>query len=289
MPPDPTARASGISLHSLVLDYGTWRARFPEVIPRRVHISSECWQNPNRADYGDGLAATVKEIALGHDLSPRLSTGVLHTHELVAPLKLVSRPGRQRKDRDLLLSDWGIHHLHLGTERSKHPAFVERKPHVLFVAFRGLDAYVIDLRAHEPEDNWAELRILEIAIRNWPDAEIVHRPQHVSGIVGGNVSDEDRRALREARVNTGVESDGEVYMPLGQSLDGAPMLVTHHAMKVSWILRVLRDDPDEPTRTLNERAAEWGLDPGDWHPTVHADHFGFVNGGVFVPYGSLVR
>lgn len=97
------------------------RRRVPPV-PRKVFVASEfsCPQ-----DLQAGLYVVRGKIESGQDLSPHLSSR-LKTLEY----------------HDMLLNDWGIHHLHLGT-MLKQNGYVERTKFVLFVRFLPAFAYLI--------------------------------------------------------------------------------------------------------------------------------------------------
>lgn len=288
MPPDRTGTMRELSLRALVTEFVTWRGRFPAPEPRAVHISQHLRDDPTRALYYDGLRAVIDELIAGKSLRPRLSKAVGHAYEMHVPATLQRRPPR-RQHRDLLLSEWGIHHLHLSTEQEWKSEFLRRTRHVLLAAFRASNAYLIGIRAHESDgDNWAAREILEIAVRNWPEGSVVERVEFATGLSRDDWSDDDRRDLRQAGVNIGLEIDGKPYMPMGQTLDGAPMAAAHHAMHVQAVINSLRWSDEEPEAHLAARAAFYGVEPALWRAAVHRDEFGFFNDGVFIPYGRLV-
>ena len=239
-----------------------------------------------------GLAAAVREIAEGHDLRPRLSTSIDYAYTLEPPTALARRKSRGRH-YDGLLADWGIHHLHLGVTPHPHQrGFIRRTGHVLFAAFQPSDAFLVDLQPHESDGaNWSALRILEIIARNWPDARILVPTLSGTRLKGGNWLDDERRQMRHAGIAGGaVEIDGAVWVAGGggQSLGGAPMPVVQHCMAVSWLLSGY-----EPTETdlhyqLQRMAVEHQVPGGPWQAHVDGENFGFVSGGLFVPYGSLL-
>jgi hypothetical protein len=289
LPVDPTATMRELDFRALHQDYATWKSRVPAARPRRVHISPELLANPERRPYGDGLAAAVREIAAGDDLRPRMSTAIEQAYELFVPPLLARRRPRERHV-DRLLADWGLHHLHLGHKpHRRQTGFIERSPHVLFAALKPDDAYLVDLAEHESDGaNWSALAILEVIVRNWPDAGILLASNFVTGLVGGNRSDEDRQELRRAGVSTGmVEIDGQVWSAGGQGLTGVPMQVIQHCMGVSWQLSGY-DPTEEQVREHLTSAAERHGVPNDWRAVVHGDEYGFSSEGVFAPYGSLV-
>ena len=286
---DPTGTMRELDFRSLHQNYAAWSGRVPVACPRRVHISRELLANPDRKPYGDGLAAVLREVANGSDLRPRMSTAIEHAYtQWVPPLLARRRPRERHVDR--LLADWGLHHLHLGDEpHGKHPAFVKRTPHVLFVAFKPDDAYLVDVAEHESDGaNWSALAILEVVVRNWPDAGILVASSYATGLVGGNWSDEDRQELRRAGVSTGaVEIDGRVWSAGGQGLTGVPMHVMQHCMAVSWQLSGYEPTEPQVREDLTTAAQRHGV-PDEWRAVTHGEDYGFCSDGVFVPYGSLL-
>lgn len=289
LPVDPSATMRELDFRSLHQVYGTWRGRVPGAQLRNVYVSRELLANPDRAGYGDGLAAVMREIACGDDLRPRMSTAIEHAHTpLVAPL--LAHRGWGGRHLDRLLADWGIHHLHLYSEpHRRRPEFTRRSSHVLLVAFHPHDAYLIDVRAHESDGtNWSELAILKTVVRNWPHAGILHAASYAIGLKGGNWPDEDRRTLRNAGVATGaVEIDGAVWSAGGQGLTGVPLAVAQHCMGVSWYLMGYEPTEDKLRAQLSEIAAKRAV-PDAWRGHVEGEDFGFVSASLFVRCGCLL-
>jgi hypothetical protein len=289
LPVDPTGTMRELDFRSLHQIYATWKGRVPIARPRRVHISPELLANPAREPYGDGLAAVLREIANGDDLRPRVSTAIEHAYApFVPPLLARRRPRERHVDR--LLADWGLHHLHLGHEpHPKRPEFVRRHRHVLFVAFKPNDAYLVDVAEHESDGaNWSALAILEVIVRNWPDEGILFASNSAIDLAGGNWSDEARKDLRRAGLSTGiVEIGGRVWSGGGQSLTGVSTSVAHHCMGVSWQLSGYQPTEAEVREHLTSAAARHGV-PDDWRAITQGDEYGFYSNGVFAPYGSLI-
>lgn len=291
LPIDPTGTMRDLEFRSLHQIYATWRGRVPAARPRRVHISRELLANSDRGQYGDGLVAVLREVTNGDDLRPRMSKAIEHAYTpFVPPLLARHRPRERHVDR--LLADWGLHHLHLGHEPDrKRPELVKRTPHVLFAAFKPDDAYLVDLALHEREGaNWSALAILEVIVRNWPDAGILIPSRYATGLVHGNWSDEDRQKFREAGISTGmVEVDGRVWSAGlgGQGVMGDSMPAMRHAMGVSWLLSGHQPTEDELREQLSAMAVKHGK-PDHWRAIVDGEDFGFYSDGLFVRYGSLL-
>jgi hypothetical protein len=289
LPIDPTGSMRELDFRSLHQDYATWRGRVPTARPRRVHISPELLANRDRLPYGDGLAAVLREVASGDDLRPRMSTAIEHAYAPWVPTLLARRPSERHLDR--LLSDWGLHHLHLGAApHRKRPDFVKRTPHVLFVAFKPDDAYLVDVAEHESDGaNWSALAILEVIVRNWPDAGILDTSHYALRLSNGNWSDADRQKLRRAGISTGtVEIGGRVWSAGGQGLTGVPTHIAQHCMAVSWQLSGYDPTEEQVREHLTSAAALNGV-PDEWRAITHGDDYGFYSEGVFAPYGSLIR
>ncbi len=248
--------------------------------------------NPDRMGYSDGLAAVLREIASGADLRRRMSTAVEHAYapRIPPPMLARRRPRPDERHVDRLLADWGLHHLHLKNE--PHPTragFVDRSSQVLFVAFKPDDAYLVNLAAHESHGaNWSALALLEVVVRNWPHAGILMPSNFVTGLVGGNWSDEDRKTLRRAGLSTAaVEIDGQVWSAGGQGLTGVPVRVAQHCMGVSWAFAGFKPTEEQVRADLAAMAFKHDV-PDEWRAVTHGEEFGFYSDGVFVRYGSLL-
>ena len=156
----PTLAAKGIG--DLLSIYFNWLHRLVPARPRQIHRSRSLLANPLAADpvHRQGLDQLIEKIENGTDIAPHLSRGILCGFKPKDPTKpkaLLKRP-----DLDLLLNDWGIHHLHISTKLDKD-GFVERRPShpprpLLFGIFRPDAAYLIDLMQH---GDWTHTHLLE--------------------------------------------------------------------------------------------------------------------------------
>ncbi|MFC7478040.1 hypothetical protein ACFQS7_27080 [Dankookia sp. GCM10030260] len=161
------------------------------------------------------------KIAIGADLMPHLSTQIGIGYEEDRQ----GRPGK--RSLDLLLNDWGVHHLHFG-HTLRPDGFVERpkdKSELLFVIFRANTAFVLNVFTH---DDWIREDVVRIAVRNWPTRNLFSR---LNGAVGLErpISEDDRKQLRNAHGNALIEIDGEVFMGRGLSAAGTSTEATIRA------------------------------------------------------------
>lgn len=178
------------------------RRRVPPV-PRKVHIASEfsCPQ-----ELKPGLDLVLGKIESGQDLKPHLS-----------------RSFAKLEYHDMLLNDWGIHHLHLGTTLDpdgyvSRPKFGES---LLFVRFTWDAAYLI---AVLPHGSWARQDFVRILHRNWPASIAVYRLDGVVGLAEPITDEEiaearnikiDGQKKRAALTHFVEVEPGVVYAPIG--------------------------------------------------------------------------
>ncbi len=242
----------------------------------------ELGESSKAVEHKGALAAIIASIQSGADLKPHLSRGIKIAHDPAADA--TGKLGR-RMDRDLLIADWGVHHLHLSTT-IESDGFVSRTGDLLFAAFTPDDAYLINIYPH---GSWALKEVLETTVRNWPEAGLLSRVHYVVGLLTQEYTDEERWALRNAGTTGPLEIDGKVYMPPGQTLDGTPIAVTRRANAVMWALRGLRNDSDGRLAEIERLVDETAAHPitSDWHAAVHEGWCGVVRGGIFVPVAEL--
>lgn len=270
-------------LVDLMIDYRVWRSRFVQPRPRRVHLSRELRKSAKRQTHAAALAMIEEKIATGEDLNVHFSTRVS------LPVGADStKPPSQRADRDLLLAEWGVHHLHLSTEIGKN-GFTKRTADVLFVAFRGLGAYLLGIFSHPQHENWAAEEIFAVMARNWPDAGLVHEANYMAGF-SQEYSDGGRLELRKAGINSALLIDGKVFSPggIGMTLDGTPLLAVQASQQVMWELSRWEKDTE---KRLGE--VEGVSQLAYWLPAIRAsvpgfeEYVGFASGPNFVPVGRL--
>lgn len=144
-------------------------------------------------------------------LSPDVLVGVqlIETRSLAGePLEEhFSERARNARSKDWLLSDWGIHHLHLHQNRDRDD--------LLYVCAEDDALYLIDIRGHVA---MADVELLEIILRNWPAlledwvAPWIRRREDDRSAP----SAEEIDRLRRGGVMTYVTlSDGKAYLPRG--------------------------------------------------------------------------
>jgi hypothetical protein len=156
--------------------------RIPPPRPRRVHKSSEFRVSSVSLapELQKGLSLIEHKLAHGHTVHHHLSRriGELNYH-------------------DLLLDDWDIHHLHLGTtviDRGKSKGLIEGTREVVYCIFKPDDVYLIQVMSHEFYDPV----LLEIINSNWP--ELLSRlPLYPPVTPEGGIANSTRDSVKAAR------------------------------------------------------------------------------------------
>lgn len=233
-----------LPLSDMLIAYCNWLDRG---IPRRAYSvvrSAALNSNPLGLDpkYAAGLLEIERKLSSSEDLTPHLSRGILNS--------FVSPPNRspnlaQRGDLDLLLNDWGLHHLHLGTQ-IESDGFVERTGPLLFAAIIGQQAYLIDIKPHGA---WVDTELIATSVREWPHAHIALEMKGVLGL-SYYPTDGERKKLRQAGINCPIEVDGKFYLPrMGLSTAGTSL----QAVRKSDRLRA----------TVQDFCRRWETNPGE--------------------------
>lgn len=159
----------------------------------------------------------------------RVATGLAVPHEVLAGFNELVRKIKGGEDLrahlskkitdikydDLLLNDWGFHHLHLGT-RLDAKGFVDRTGPVLFARFEIETAFLIAIGQH---GEWSNLDLLTSFVRTWPEVadkyslRMTHR--------GSGPTSDDIATLRKKHGQALVVVDGHVFAPIGGGISSA--------------------------------------------------------------------
>ena len=179
---DPSGDLAAMRTVDVLGRWFNWQDRLISPRPRAVHDSAELLASKEAQGNAADLAQIRSEIESGADLTPRLAPRARTAYTPTSD----QGPLQRRRDLDLLLSDWGIHHLHLA-----HAP--QRSGLLLFVVFRPDDAYLLQLLPH---GSWAKESLVEIIVRNWPDTGLMMG--QLKGAIGLSqpISEADRQKLR---------------------------------------------------------------------------------------------
>lgn len=178
-------------IFELLIVFLDWQKRLVPARPRNVHCSTilKCNQFSWDPLFGADFEGIKSDIESGKSLLPYINT----------PKNIV-------QSLDLLLNDWGIHHLHLSATETTGP--------LLFAAFKDNDAYLIDILSH---GKWVHDSLCKIMVREWPEAELLYE---MPDLTGQTLSNEERLKYRNLHINVCVDIDGKAYFPRGLMSDG---------------------------------------------------------------------
>ncbi|WP_419768547.1 hypothetical protein [Arcobacter sp.] len=182
-----------------IVDYMNWRRRFISRYKRKVYYSREIKENPKYKNYKKSIEKIAYKFKSGDDLTPFLSKGIVDT-----PYKKNSR-----KDKDIFLNAFGIHHFHLGnviTSKKYGINFVKRHDDLLYALIKDDKVYFIDIDIH----NFGNLNLFRIMKDNW---EYLLSKYELRGILPSKkkMTDEMVDILIHKGANVTIELDNKVY------------------------------------------------------------------------------
>ena len=206
---DVVRELSAMAPFDLLICWLNWTRRMLPPRPRQVLQSREFAKNPIVRQRRADIDALIENIQSGLDLTKYLSRDVKHGYVNTNRMK----PHR-RQDLDLMLSAWGVHHLHFSQD-VETDGFVKRDGAIIFAVFRPDRAFLIDIMSHQ---DWAKEHVVRVMMDNWADEGLVHEIRNTRGL-SRSVSDQARQTLRNGLINTALEINGSVYMPAGGMTD----------------------------------------------------------------------
>lgn len=193
-------------------------------IPREVHISKQLNESQKFKQYEKAIAFIKEKIEKGEDIMPFASAR-----------KKPSKKGENPYNDDLL-NDWGIYHLHLGTEYSKSGK-IKRSEDLLFCIINLKSVYFIDIQGHR--DNWANKELLEIVYDNWSE---LLEPYELDMIPDYNYTSEEIRDFRKIGSNMCVTLKNDKTFMIGNfAVDGTSMQVVYRVKAIEKELKRLEN------------------------------------------------
>ena len=197
-------------------------------------------------EHRNALAEIEQLILDGGDISPYLSRKITKFNY-----------------NDFLLNDWGIHHLHLGTELEQD-GFINRTGPLLYCRFARDCVYFIDILPH---GNWTSQTLITTIHDNWPE---LLAPFRANGVIGTEtrLSDEEIKVLRKKKINYLISmDDGTTYLSPGGGNTSAgtnvfDVMRANHDL--NWVDRmqqkIIKEFPEIENRA-RERGISFGKPP----------------------------
>ena len=185
----------------------------------------------------------ANKLSKGDDVNALLSNGV--------------KKQNQTKFADLLLAEWGIHHLHFTESRSDE---------LLFIYFSESDAYLIDIFLHEKADGsvvtWTNTELIQGIHDNWPSVlqPYIFKTNSNSSVL----TTEERRTLRKKSATTTViVNDGTEYLPMGGGYSASkhPINAIMQSHSLSQTVKQLQKAVEENYPAIQQAFSTYTTDP----------------------------
>ncbi|MBK5274155.1 MAG: hypothetical protein JJE30_03785 [Desulfuromonadales bacterium] len=204
-----------------------------------VHYSRELQENHFFINNKSYIEAIRNKAESGEDLVPHASHRVDDITE-----------------KDELLADWGIYHIHPGHgTRPRKSGFVDGAAELLFVLPRGKDLYFIDVLDHK---SWTNFSLIEVIDNNWPFLLDPFRLKNVVGL-SNEPTEEDLYKLRKNQINAFFRVGKSFFIGPGGGLasDGSASRAVLMSMNLKKLLdgysKQLKEEEADFRRTVEER------------------------------------
>lgn len=217
------------------IKFFNFKKRLVPPIPRQV-LKSNLFNCP--PELQAGLQLVENKITAGDNLFPNLSRQLINLDY-----------------NDSLLNDWGIYHLHLGTN-IESDGFIQRTGPVLFARFDNANAYLINVMPH---GSWTKQQMIKVIHDNWATSIETYRLKDVIGL-SHVPTDDDIKKARKFGVNTSVELEpGVVYAPIGGGYTTAKtgidvmMTMFHYNKLIKQLEKHVKDSGEKYGQMLKDK------------------------------------
>ena len=245
-----------------------WCRRLVEPKPRKVLRARGFNQSEAVVRNAEKVNLLLAKIRIGTEVTPHLSKDIKSFYSNPQPTL------KHRRNLDLLLNDWGIHHFHIQHELGQD-GFVERGDPLLFGIVRSTTFYAIAVKGHGYD--FVDEDLVREAVQTWPNDRLFV-PLNVLG-TEGQASVEDRHLLRRAHISNSIQVDGRVYMPaLGMlSTAGTSVVASRRASAILGTILGFQREPDELLKVMRQQASSRGK---EWprRPSVRVRLYKFLGG-----------
>jgi hypothetical protein len=236
--------------HEQLVVFFNWQSRLIHPHRRRVYRALGFHESKAYRANAQAVDSLCGKLAAGLDVRPHMSSRVLSGY--------TAKPSHRKHgpDLDLLLNDWGIHHLHLSHERGKE-GFNKRTKHLLFVMLVHGAAYALAVGDH---DSWSDANLVKAAVQSWPRAGLF-APLH--GVIPGEApASRNLNELRKAGIIVPVVVDGVSYVPTlscGLTTAATSTRDSRRASELRWRLSQFCENPEAFVGQMREQAAKQGM------------------------------
>jgi hypothetical protein len=233
---------AALDVHEQAWRFLNWQSRLVHPHARQVNIADGFDSLPAVQANLPEIAALLGRISRGDDVGAHLSRDVMQGY-------CVHPPGRKHgPDFDLLLNEWGIHHLHIGQTKGKQ---------VLYAIFGCGVAFAL---AVAPHGAWTSRSLIEVTVRSWPKQRLFI-PLNV--FPGRDYTEDEHKGLRKAGVTTTAVIDSRPWfsgVTCGISTALVSVRISTETGHLMRRLQNVTEQPDHLYRQLQAEAARKGVD-----------------------------
>ena len=243
------------------LDVGEQAWRFMNWQSRLVHPHS---RQMNKAVGFDDLPvvrakrhdveALIAGITRGDDVNGHLSHDVKQGYCLHPPGK------KDGPDFDLLLNEWGIHHLHLDQAPGRG-GFRKRSDELLYAILGRGVAFVL---AVAPHGAWTSRRLIEATIQSWPDQGLF---VPLGVLPGRDWTEGEHKALRRAGMTTATVVDDKPWISGVTGSMSSALVSNRVAREAGRVLRCIYQAGQHPGHVERQLMANAAI-PWPARPTI---------------------
>ncbi len=210
-----------------------WQSRLVHPHPRQLNKAVGFDDLPAVQAHKSNVEALLANLVRGDDVNAHLSYDVMQGYCL-------HRPGRKDgPDFDLMLNEWGIHHLHLDQAPGKG-GFRARSEELLYAIIGRGVAFVL---AVAPHGAWTSRRLIEATVQSWPNQKLF---VSLNVIPGQDCSEDEHKALRKAGVMTTAVFGNQCWLS-GVTLGVSSALVSNRiSRETSQLLRSVYQATEHP-------------------------------------------
>jgi hypothetical protein len=240
---------AALDLHEQAWRFMNWQSRLVHPHPRHVNKAIGFDSLPTVRTNRPAVEALLSSLVRGDEVDRHLSRDVSQGYCM--------HPAAQKDgpDFDLLLNEWGIHHLHLGRS-PKQGGRRARSNELLYVIFGRRVAFVL---AVAPHGAWASRRLIEATVGSWPNQGLFVA---LNVIPGRGWTEDEHRRLRKTGLTAATVTNDQAWIS-GVTGGMTSALVSNRISKETGkLLRCVHQATQQPEhldRQLKDNAALNGV------------------------------
>ena len=227
-----------------------WQSRLVHPHPRQVNKAEGFDNSPIVQTNRPSIEALLTSLARGDNVNSHLSHDIMQGY-------CTRPPGRKHgPDFDLLLNEWGIHHLHLGQAPGKN-GFKTRTDEQLFVIFGRGVAFVLLVARHGA---WTNRDLIEATVRSWPNQGLFVNLPGV--LLGRGWTEDEHKGLRKVGATTAAVVNDKCWMSGVTGGITTALVSTRLSRETAQLLRQIshaNEHPDHLLSLLKRNAAMVGV------------------------------